>query len=147
MMTIHASGGRAMMQAVANDLRQKFGDKKPIVVAVTVLTSLDTKALFEMGWEMPLDEQVNEREKVGHIFCPDAKVQTKQLPVKNRAGDALPMGHRSPGAFHSPLVGGFQANRSIREFPRRAFHREISGPLANRKDRVGRRTGRRSVCP
>ena len=58
MMTIHASGGRAMMQTVAKDLREKFGERKPIVVAVTVLTSLDTKALFEMGWEMPLDEQV-----------------------------------------------------------------------------------------
>src|SRR5438552_7199990 len=58
MMTIHASGGRAMMQTVADDLREKFGERKPIVVAVTVLTSLDTRALFEMGWEMPLDEQV-----------------------------------------------------------------------------------------
>src|SRR5438552_12853333 len=58
MMTIHASGGRAMMQTVADDLRETFGEGKPIVVAVTVLTSLDTRALFEMGWEMPLDEQV-----------------------------------------------------------------------------------------
>lgn len=58
MMTIHASGGRAMMETVAKDLGNKFGEKKPAVVAVTVLTSLDTKALFEMGWEMPVDEQV-----------------------------------------------------------------------------------------
>src|SRR5215813_10907449 len=58
MMTIHASGGRAMMEGVARDLQDKFGDRKPVVVAVTVLTSLDTKALFEMGCEMPLDEQV-----------------------------------------------------------------------------------------
>ena len=58
MMTIHASGGRAMMETVANDLHVKFGERKPIVVAVTVLTSLDTKALFEMGWEQPVDEYV-----------------------------------------------------------------------------------------
>ena len=58
MMTIHASGGRAMMQAVSKDLHEKFGNKKPIVVAVTVLTSLDTKVLFEMGMEMPVDEHV-----------------------------------------------------------------------------------------
>ena len=58
MMTIHAAGGRAMMQTVAKDLHEKFGDRKPIVVAVTVLTSLDTKALFEMGLEMPVNEQV-----------------------------------------------------------------------------------------
>lgn len=58
MMTIHAAGGRAMMQTVAKDLHEKFGNRKPIVVAVTVLTSLDTKALFEMGLEMPVSEQV-----------------------------------------------------------------------------------------
>jgi len=58
MMTIHASGGRAMMEAVARELGDKFGERKPTVVAVTVLTSLDTRALFEMGWEQPLDEQV-----------------------------------------------------------------------------------------
>jgi orotidine-5'-phosphate decarboxylase len=58
MMTIHASGGRAMMETLASDLSQKFGERKPIVVAVTILTSLDTKALFEMGLEMPVDEQV-----------------------------------------------------------------------------------------
>jgi orotidine-5'-phosphate decarboxylase len=58
MMTIHASGGRPMMEAVAKVLGDKFGERKPTVVAVTILTSLDTKALFEMGWEMPMDEQV-----------------------------------------------------------------------------------------
>jgi len=58
MMTIHASGGRIMMAAVAKELRDKFGERTPTLVAVTVLTSLDTRALFEMGWEQPLDEQV-----------------------------------------------------------------------------------------
>lgn len=58
MMTIHASGGRAMMQAVSKELHEKFGAKRPIVVAVTVLTSFDTRALFEIGVEKPLEEQV-----------------------------------------------------------------------------------------
>ena len=58
MITIHASGGRAMMEAVAKELGDKFGERKPTVVAVTILTSLDTRSLFEMGWEQPLDEQV-----------------------------------------------------------------------------------------
>jgi orotidine-5'-phosphate decarboxylase len=47
-----------MMETVAKELRAQFGERKPVVVAVTVLTSLDTKALFEMGWEQPVDEQV-----------------------------------------------------------------------------------------
>jgi orotidine-5'-phosphate decarboxylase len=58
MMTIHASGGRAMMQSVAKELHEKFGRARPMVVAVTVLTSLDTRALFEVGVEVPLQEQV-----------------------------------------------------------------------------------------
>ena len=47
-----------MMEIVVKDLQDKFGERKPMVFAVTVLTSLDTKALFEMGWEKPVDEQV-----------------------------------------------------------------------------------------
>src|SRR5262245_16021690 len=40
MLTVHASGGRVMMQAVANELRDRFANARPAVVAVTVLTSL-----------------------------------------------------------------------------------------------------------
>jgi orotidine-5'-phosphate decarboxylase len=58
MMTVHASGGRAMMQSVAKELVDKFGRGRPMVVAVTVLTSFDTRALFEIGVELPLEEQV-----------------------------------------------------------------------------------------
>src|SRR5262245_21688600 len=59
MMTIHASGGRAMMELVSKELHAKFGSNRPLVVAVTVLTSLDTRSLFELGVEMPVDEQVH----------------------------------------------------------------------------------------
>jgi orotidine-5'-phosphate decarboxylase len=59
MITIHASGGRAMMQSVSKELYTKFGSNRPIVVAVTVLTSLDTRSLFELGVEIPVDEQVH----------------------------------------------------------------------------------------
>lgn len=58
MMTVHASGGRAMMRSVSKELHEKFGSNRPIVVAVTVLTSFDTRALFEVGVEIPLEEQV-----------------------------------------------------------------------------------------
>src|SRR5262245_8191908 len=58
MMTVHAGGGTAMMQSVAKELQDSFGSRKPIIVAVTVLTSFDTRALFEVGVERPLEEQV-----------------------------------------------------------------------------------------
>lgn len=52
MFTVHASGGRAMLAAAAQETAQvaaKFGLAKPSVVAVTVLTSLDDAALAELG--------------------------------------------------------------------------------------------------
>jgi orotidine-5'-phosphate decarboxylase len=58
MMTIHAAGGQAMMQAVADELREKSGEKRPIVVGVTVLTSMDEGALKEAGVHSAVDEQV-----------------------------------------------------------------------------------------
>src|SRR4051812_28176734 len=58
MMTVHASGGRAMMQSASKQLFDRFGREKPMIVAVTVLTSFDTRTLFEIGVEIPLDEQV-----------------------------------------------------------------------------------------
>jgi len=52
MFTVHASGGRAMLEAAVQETAQvaaKFGLAKPAVVAVTVLTSLDDAALAELG--------------------------------------------------------------------------------------------------
>ncbi len=58
MMTIHTSGGRAMMQAVSESLREQLGDNKPIVVGVTVLTSIDEGALREVGVHTAMEEHV-----------------------------------------------------------------------------------------
>src|SRR5262249_28964017 len=58
LMTIHASGGRGMMQAVATAIEKQFPQNPPFVVAVTVLTSLDMHSLFEMGIELPLEQRV-----------------------------------------------------------------------------------------
>ena len=41
MLTIHASGGTAMIQATRQALEDQIGDQRPIVVAITVLTSMD----------------------------------------------------------------------------------------------------------
>jgi orotidine-5'-phosphate decarboxylase len=52
MFNVHASGGRAMMQAAAEATAAATppGDRRPLVIAVTVLTSLDRAALArELG--------------------------------------------------------------------------------------------------
>ena len=56
MVTVHGSGGQAMLQAAANAARQS--ERAPLVVAVTVLTSLDPAELARIGVHRKLPEQV-----------------------------------------------------------------------------------------
>lgn len=56
-MTIHASGGPAMIEAAAN-AAAKGGTARPRILAVTVLTSLDNEDLSKIGQHGPALEQV-----------------------------------------------------------------------------------------
>jgi orotidine-5'-phosphate decarboxylase len=58
MMTVHTAGGRAMMEAVAQELVERYGRQKPLVAGVTVLTSLNAAGLEETGVRGPMEEQV-----------------------------------------------------------------------------------------
>jgi orotidine-5'-phosphate decarboxylase len=60
MITVHASGGADMMRAAreAADAASAGGAPRPLVVAVTILTSLDAAALARLGVARPLEEQV-----------------------------------------------------------------------------------------
>lgn len=62
MFNIHAMGGLEMMKAASEAVRstaKELGTQKPVVLAVTVLTSLDSQALKEVGIESPVEEQVS----------------------------------------------------------------------------------------
>lgn len=48
MLTIHATGGEAMI-AAAREAAEKAGQGRPIILAVTVLTSIDAATLAETG--------------------------------------------------------------------------------------------------
>ena len=48
MVNVHASGGSRMMQAAADAL-QPMGNDKPLLIGVTVLTSMDQSDLDELG--------------------------------------------------------------------------------------------------
>ncbi len=53
LLTVHASGGLAMLQAAeraAQDETRRLGRPPPLVLGVTVLTSLDDAALAEIGF-------------------------------------------------------------------------------------------------
>jgi orotidine-5'-phosphate decarboxylase len=61
MLTLHASGGAAMMRAAAEAARDeaaRVGGRAPLVVGVTVLTSLDAASLGSVGVSRPLAAQV-----------------------------------------------------------------------------------------
>ncbi|HWD36223.1 MAG TPA: orotidine-5'-phosphate decarboxylase [Casimicrobiaceae bacterium] len=52
MLNVHASGGRAMLdaaRAAVDDASKETGVRTPLLIAVTVLTSLDRAALLDLG--------------------------------------------------------------------------------------------------
>lgn len=61
MVNVHASGGGAMMAAAAESARKTataLGRTRPLVIGVTVLTSMNDAALAEVGVSRPMLEQV-----------------------------------------------------------------------------------------
>ena len=61
MVNVHASGGRRMMEAArdaAVDAAARGGRIRPLVIGVTVLTSMNAGALVETGITTPLMDQV-----------------------------------------------------------------------------------------
>ena len=61
MINVHASGGNAMMQAAARAAREtsaKLGRPSPLMIGVTVLTSMDQEALRTVGVERAVLDQV-----------------------------------------------------------------------------------------
>lgn len=60
MMTVHTAGGKAMMRAAkeaADELAETTGHR-PLVVGVTILTSMDEADLVSVGYQNDVQEQV-----------------------------------------------------------------------------------------
>lgn len=57
MVNVHASGGRRMMESSANALQQ-LTDQKTLLIAVTVLTSMDQSDLVEIGIDATPEQHV-----------------------------------------------------------------------------------------
>jgi orotidine-5'-phosphate decarboxylase len=58
MLNVHASGGLTMMQA-ARDALAGYGEDRPLLIAVTVLTSLAREDLQQIGIDSNPEEQVS----------------------------------------------------------------------------------------
>jgi orotidine-5'-phosphate decarboxylase len=57
MLNVHASGGQKMMEAAVQAL-QDFGTQRPLLIGVTVLTSMDSIQLKQVGIDSEPDQQV-----------------------------------------------------------------------------------------
>ncbi|KTC78673.1 orotidine-5'-phosphate decarboxylase [Legionella cincinnatiensis] len=57
MMNVHAAGGTNMMHA-ARDVLESYGVDRPLLIAVTVLTSFNQNELSTIGINIPIIEQV-----------------------------------------------------------------------------------------
>lgn len=57
MVNVHASGGRRMMEA-ARDILTPFGEQRPLLIAVTVLTSMEQADLVDLGLNVTPEQQV-----------------------------------------------------------------------------------------
>ena len=81
MVNVHASGGSAMMKAAAESARKAAAalDKpRPLVIAVTVLTSMNDQALNEIGVARPMLDQVVHLAKLARTSGLDGVVASPQ---------------------------------------------------------------------
>ncbi|MEK9645762.1 MAG: orotidine-5'-phosphate decarboxylase [Alphaproteobacteria bacterium] len=83
-MTVHASGGPAMLRAAA-EAAAGGGPKRPRIVAVTVLTSLDDSDLEAVGQRGPAADQVLRLARLAEASGLDGVVCSPQEVARLRA--------------------------------------------------------------
>ena len=92
MLTIHAAGGTAMMRAAAEAARTEGARRStvpPLVVAVTMLTSLDETSLPDIGMTASVHEQVRRLARLAQGAGVDGVVASPQeiTLIRESCGD------------------------------------------------------------
>jgi orotidine-5'-phosphate decarboxylase len=91
MFNLHATGGVEMMRETAERCRklaEKLGQPGPMILAVTILTSLDEGNLNEVGLVGPVRERVVRLAELAQRAGVDGVVASPQeiLPIRQRCG-------------------------------------------------------------
>lgn len=94
MVNVHASGGTRMMRAArdaAHDTAAREGRTPPLVIAVTVLTSMNDSMLAEVGVERPVMDQVLQLAALAQQAGLDGVVASPQETalIRRRCGPAF----------------------------------------------------------
>jgi len=91
MVNVHASGGRHMMEAARNALSDLSEADRPLLIAVTVLTSMSEAELNELGVSQPLNEQVQNLASIAEQSGMDGVVSSAReaAAIKELCGDSF----------------------------------------------------------
>jgi orotidine-5'-phosphate decarboxylase len=115
MVNVHACGGLKMMQAARQAAQEAAGhqDQRPLVIAVTVLTSMDDEALASVGVSRPLAEQVGALAAMAQDAGLDGVVASPQEigVIRARCGPGFQI--VTPGIRSGPAIAGDDQARTL----------------------------------
>lgn len=92
MMTVHTSGGSAMMKSaitIAEETSWELGKKRPLIVGVTSLTSMDSQDLQDIGIITPITDhilrlaQLAKNSGLDGVVCPSFEIEY----IRKQCGD------------------------------------------------------------
>ena len=94
MINVHASGGTPMMQGAVKagrETAQRLGQPPPLLIAVTVLTSMNDEVLRDIGVHRPMLDQVVALAKMTQDAGMDGVVASPQetAAIRNACGDTF----------------------------------------------------------
>jgi orotidine-5'-phosphate decarboxylase len=115
MINVHASGGLPMMQAAQRAAEEAAGhqDQRPLVIAVTVLTSMDEAALASVGVSRSVAEQVGALATMAQDAGLDGVVASAHEIGVIRARCGANFQIVTPGIRSGPAIAGDDQARTL----------------------------------
>jgi orotidine-5'-phosphate decarboxylase len=108
MLNVHASGGRGMMRAArdAADRAERIGVARPLLIAVTVLTSIDAAAAADIGLGGPIEDRVERLAALAQDAALDGVVASPReiAAIRRRCGPEFVI--VTPGIRAAAPTGG-----------------------------------------